>query len=302
VPVPPVFVGDVQGCADELAELLALVERRAGSDAELWFVGDVVNRGPKSLRALELVRERVERGCARMVLGNHEIALLRTAFGQRSLAPGDTLQEILELPEADGWVAWLRRLPLAEWGEFAGFPFAMVHAAVDPSWDLPALRCHAEAAQRRLADPRRAEAERLLAADPRHDTALDILARLVSCRSVQADGSWSPEEPAGDAQPWHAAWRARGHDYGIVFGHWSLQGLLVQPGLRGLDTGCVHHGRGRDGFLTAWLPDESPDPFGTPDARFVQVRARHRYVFEKHAATRRPRHHGGARSQPPERD
>jgi hypothetical protein len=62
-----------------------------------------------------------------------------------------------------------------------------------------------------------------------------------------------------------------------VYGHWSLQGLHVARGLRGLDTGCVHHGRGRDGLLTAWTPDERPDPFGVPDDRFVQVRAHARY-------------------------
>jgi bis(5'-nucleosyl)-tetraphosphatase (symmetrical) len=286
--VPPVFVGDVQGCADELAELIALVERRAGSDAELWFVGDVVNRGPASLRALEMVRERIERGRARMVLGNHEIALLGTAFGQRPLAAGDTLQEILDLPGADAWIEWLRRLPLIETGEIAGFPFAMVHAAAHPDWNLAALVRHGEFVRRRLSHPDRAEAERLLAADPERNRDRDVLERLVSCRSVCPEGSWSPAEPAGDAIAWHAAWRAQGHGYGIVFGHWSVRGLVVEPGLRGLDTGCVHHGRGRDGFLTAWLPDERAEPFGLPDARFVQVRARRRYVFEAHAVEPRP--------------
>lgn len=102
-------------------------------------------------------------------------------------------------------------------------------------------------------------------------------------------GGWSSAEPTPPARPWHAAWSEAGHDFGLVYGHWSRQGLHVAPGLRGLDTGCVHHGRGRDGFLTAWLPGEAPDTepalrgapgrrtFDLPDDRFWQIPARRRY-------------------------
>jgi bis(5'-nucleosyl)-tetraphosphatase (symmetrical) len=279
--VPPVFVGDVQGCAEELVELLEQIERRAGSDASVWFVGDVVNRGPASLRALSIVRERMARGRARMVLGNHEIALLATAFGLRSPGPSDRFQEILEAPDAGDWIRWLRELPLVEEGSLAGTPFAMVHGAVHPDWDLAALLRHADEARRRLAGPEPGSAVQLLAGDLRREPDLDDLARIVSCRSVRSDGSWSSAQPVGDAVAWHEAWRARDHGYGVVFGHWSLQGLLVAPWLRGLDTGCVHHGRGRDGMLTAWLPDDRPDPFAVPDQRFVHVRAHRRYVFDE---------------------
>jgi hypothetical protein len=87
--------------------------------------------------------------------------------------------------------------------------------------------------------------------------------------------------------PWHRAWSARGHDYCVVYGHWALQGLHVARGLRGLDTGCVHHGRGRAGMLTAWLPglarggaagEAASWPFDVPDDRFWQVPALERYV------------------------
>jgi hypothetical protein len=108
----------------------------------------------------------------------------------------------------------------------------------------------------------------------------DRLGRFVSARSALAGGGWSPEPPERltDAEPWHAAWLRAGHDYGVVYGHWAVQGLHVAPRLRGLDTGCVHHGRDRDGFLTAWLPDpRAPDPFAVPDAHFWQVRAHRPY-------------------------
>lgn len=290
-----VFVGDVQGCAEELEALLARVERRVG-EHELWLVGDVVNRGPASLRALTLVRERVERGRARLVLGNHELALLRTALGLRPLAAGDTFGDVLASRDLEAWVEWLRRQPLVETGTLAGTPFAMVHAAVHPDWDLAALGAAAREAERRLAHPDRDVARALLAADPAADADLDVLERLLSCRSVRDDGAWSAEEPDPGARAWHAAWRARRHGYGVVYGHWSVQGLVVEEGLRGIDTGCVHHGRGRDGWLTAWVPDARPDPFGLPDTRFLQERAHVRYVLEPEdaaeAARQRTRRNG----------
>lgn len=279
----PVFVGDVQGCARELEALLARVDAELGRDAwEPWLVGDLVNRGPASLEVLRLVRARRDAGRARVVLGNHEVALLRTALGRRPLAPGDTFADVLEADRREGWTAWLRRLPVAEAGVLGRTPFAMVHAAVHPDWDLAALRERATALQAVLGgdDPREAAALLGAVTGDRHAHPLaDDLARLLTCRSVADDGeAWSDAPPRPPWRAWHEAWRARGHRYGVVYGHWSVQGLHVAPGLRGLDTGCVHHGRGRDGFLTAWLPEPSADaPFAVPDARFVQVRAFARY-------------------------
>jgi bis(5'-nucleosyl)-tetraphosphatase (symmetrical) len=275
--VQPVFVGDVQGCAAELDELLARARRRFGRRFELWVVGDLVNRGPDSLRALGRVRDLVEQGRARYVLGNHEVGFLRTALGQRAPGPADTLDELLEQPDLDDWVDWIRSRPLIECGTLGDVPFVMVHAALHPDWEPSDARRSLAGARRRLAHAEREVAAALLARSPADDPDRDALARVLSCRSVAPDGGWSPAEPDGGRVAWHRAWRERGHAYGVVYGHWSLQGLHVAPGLRGLDTGCVHHGRGRDGFLTAWVPDGRPDPFGVPDGRFWQVRARRRY-------------------------
>jgi bis(5'-nucleosyl)-tetraphosphatase (symmetrical) len=271
-----VFIGDVQGCATELEALLARAEFSYGADFELWLVGDLVNRGPDSLRVLERVRELSERGRARCVLGNHELSLLAVAWGLRERRAEDTFGDVLDAPDADDWIDWVRRLPLAETGRLGAQPFAMLHAASDPDWDLDTLRETASRIEARLRAPR-AEARRFLAAAPGADPDRDALGRLTSCRSV-AGARWSSELPEGDFEPWHAAWGARSHAYGIVYGHWSLQGLHVEPGLRGLDTGCVHEGRGRPGFLTAWIPDSSSRrPFDLPDAAFWQERARRRY-------------------------
>jgi bis(5'-nucleosyl)-tetraphosphatase (symmetrical) len=279
--VQPIFVGDVQGCADELSEIVLRGDREFGKAWELWLVGDLINRGPANLRVLELVRERTEAGRARMVLGNHDLAFVRAFHGLQEPGPHDTLDELLQHPEAEAWVEWLRRRPLVEIGTLGERPFAMVHASVHPDWGLREVRARADAAEAELghAQPERCVA--LLRADPKPRKAADVLGRLTRCRSVARDGSWSsrPPEVAGrGSSPWHEAWRKRRHGYGVVYGHWALQGLHVAGGLRGLDTGCVHHGRDHDGFLTAWIPDLTcADPFAKTERQFWQVRARRRY-------------------------
>jgi bis(5'-nucleosyl)-tetraphosphatase (symmetrical) len=279
--VPPVFVGDVQGCFAELEELLGRVRAAGGEEFELWLVGDLINRGPSSIEVLRAVRPLVERGRARYVLGNHEIWLLESFFGRRPLRHSDTMADLLGRADIDDWVEWIRRRPLVEGGELGGRPFAMVHAAAHPDWDLDTLVGRAREAEARLGHPDRSVAERFLAGEDERDLALDALRLMTSCRSVRPDGSWSSEEPVSPAIPWHAAWSRRSHSYALVYGHWALQGLHVAAGLRGLDTGCVHHGRGRDGFLTAWLPQLArEDPFALPDREFIQVRAHRRYYRE----------------------
>lgn len=271
------FVGDVQGCADELGELLVRARNAFGPDFEVWFVGDLVNRGPASLRVLEQVRELSDAGRAHTVLGNHEVALLQAALGLRQPDADDTYREVLEDRDAEAWLDWLRRRPLAIRGRLGETPFVLVHAAVAPEWSLADVLAHTRRVEVRLGGAL-AEARRLLAADPARDPDRDVLARLIQCRSVDGRGVWSADAPASPRDAWHRRWRERRHDYGVVYGHWALQGLHVAPGLRGLDTGCVHHGRGRDGFLTAWLPEpQARHPFEVPDDRFWQVRAHRRY-------------------------
>jgi bis(5'-nucleosyl)-tetraphosphatase (symmetrical) len=274
----PIFVGDVQGCADELEDLLARARAEYGDGFELWLVGDLVNRGPSNLAALRRVRGLVLAGRARCVLGNHEIGLLLAAAGLREPKPLDSIGDVLAAHDAGEWFEWLRRRPLLETGRLGEQRFVMVHAAVHPDWSLDELLRRARRVEARLGASDRREALRLLAADPRADEDRDLLGRLTSCRTVTRTGGWSPELPDGERMAWHRAWSARGHDYCVVYGHWALQGLHVAPGLRGLDTGCVHHGRGRDGTLTAWVPDpDARRAFDVPDGRFWHVPARRAY-------------------------
>lgn len=280
-----IFIGDVQGCADELEALLDRATQAFGDGFALWVVGDLVNRGPGNLRALERVRPLVDAGRAEYVLGNHEIHLITAYLGLRDVSPDDTFDDVLESPAAGSWVDWLRGRPLAVAGVLAGSPFVMVHASVAPGWSLEEVVARSDAVSARLAAGE-SEVRAFLAADPASDPVRNDLARFTRARSANASGGWSSREPDRAEGAWHVAWRAAEPDFGVVYGHWARQGLHVAPGLRGLDTGCVHHGRGRDGFLTAWLPDEEPGPggegaFDVPDDRFWQVPAKRRYYYPR---------------------
>jgi bis(5'-nucleosyl)-tetraphosphatase (symmetrical) len=269
-----IFVGDVQGCADELAELIERARQTFGDRFELWSVGDLVNRGPASLRVLEQVRALVEAGRARVVLGNHELALLRVALGLRRLRDEDTFRDVLDA--GGDWADWLRAQPLVVADHIGDEPFAMVHAAVAPGTSRDELAADAARVSARIAASRD-EAARLLAAEPDDDADADWLARTTRCRSVDALGRWSSREPALPADAWHVRWSAAAPRYSLVYGHWATQGLHVAPKLRGLDTGCVYHGTWGDRFLTAWLPqDDDRDPFAAHDDRFWQIPGRAR--------------------------
>ncbi len=275
-PVQRVFVGDVQGCADELREVIERAETRFESRYELWPVGDLVNRGPKSLEVLERVRALWEEGRACPVLGNHELALLRLEMGLREEAADDTFQQVLAAPDAGQWTAWIRSWPLVRRGRLGARLFAMVHAAAAPGWSLDDLCERAALLETRLrasADSARA----LLAARRFDDPAADDLERMTRCRSAAADGSWASAAPDDPTAAWHTAWQAASPEYALVYGHWALQGLHQTGSLRGLDTGCVYHGNGREGLLTAWAPSAAPDPFSELGEGLWQIPAKARY-------------------------
>ncbi len=294
-----IFVGDVQGCADELLELVDRAHAEFGGDFELLLVGDLVNRGPASFRVLECVRALQDSGRARTVLGNHDLWLMTVANGIAPPNAGDTLDDVLARPDAAEWVEWLSRQPLLIDGALGATQFALVHASLSPDWSLAHAKRAAAALSAVLAGTDRAGVRAFLAAahearsarkraasappltaPPLDAPDLDALGRFITARSALPGGGWSERLPGevADGEPWHAAWARAEHPFGVVYGHWALQRLHVAPRLRGLDTACVHHGRGSDGFLTAWFPDErARDPFALPDDRFWHIPARRQY-------------------------
>ncbi|PQO41922.1 polynucleotide kinase-phosphatase [Blastopirellula marina] len=113
------FIGDLHGCASELESLLAALGyqlQAAESDDAVWgntfyahpegrqavFVGDLVDRGPRVLDCVRIVRNMVQHGSGLCVPGNHDMKLLRKLRGknvQITHGLAETLQEIECLPE-----------------------------------------------------------------------------------------------------------------------------------------------------------------------------------------------------------
>src|SRR5258708_19848821 len=122
-------IGDLQGCFDPLQELLGEIGFRESSD-RLWSVGDLVNCGPQSLEILRVVKS-LGRHAVR-VLGNHGLHLLMVAEGRVKPHRKDTLGAILDAPDRDELLTWLRGLPLMH----AEGEYTMVHAGLLPSWGI----------------------------------------------------------------------------------------------------------------------------------------------------------------------
>jgi bis(5'-nucleosyl)-tetraphosphatase (symmetrical) len=122
-------IGDIQGCFEPLQRLLDEVGFDAGSD-RLWLTGDLVNRGPDSLATLRFVRSLGE--SAVLTLGNHDLHLLAVAEGCEKLKREDRLQDVLDAPDRDALLDWLRHCPLMH---FEG-GWAMVHAGLLPAWSV----------------------------------------------------------------------------------------------------------------------------------------------------------------------
>lgn len=130
-------IGDLQGCFDSFMELLTAINFDEHKD-KLWFVGDLINRGPKSLQCINFVKNLVEKHQAVTVLGNHDIFLLLCAENLRQTHHNDTLNEILNLPPAKlkELSNWLRRQPICHLEKIGERNFLLTHAGIFPSWNL----------------------------------------------------------------------------------------------------------------------------------------------------------------------
>ena len=143
-------IGDVQGSFEELQALLGTIGFERNKDC-LWFVGDLVNRGPASLATLRFVRDLSAR--ARTVLGNHDLHLLALAHGVVKEREDDTLAEVLAAPDRDELLDWLRRLPMIH----VEGNYVLVHAGLLPQWDAASAKTLASEVEAELRGPRHRE-------------------------------------------------------------------------------------------------------------------------------------------------
>lgn len=244
-------IGDLQGCVQQTLALTNRI-RLDSKNPRFYFVGDLVNRGPDSLRTLRFVRS-LKSGAA-VVLGNHDLHLLALAGNVRQVGSHDTLHAILKAPDADDMISWLRHQPLAIFEDNHLF----VHAGVLPQWNVEQTIALAHEVEHVLRGPYWIDFLREMYGNTPARWHEDlhgierlrcIVNALTRVRYCEPDGTMvlnTPEngsEPVSGIMPWFDLPDRKTRNVTVVFGHWSQRGLVLQPDLIGLDTGCVWGGK-----------------------------------------------------------
>lgn len=245
-------VGDIQGCYDDLRRLLD----KAGFDPltdQLWCVGDLVNRGPDSLGVIRWIKALGDR--AVVVLGNHDLHLLAAAMVGKRRGKKDTLDDILNAPDLDELLEWLRYRPLLHYSPTKDF--TMIHAGLPPQWDLERARSCAMEVETVLRSPAApAFLQAMYGGEPtlwsEELSGFDRLRFITNCftrlRWCGTDGrlmlreKGGLDEPSPGALPWFRVPNRRTANERIIFGHWSTIGVLSEHNVWALDSGCVWGG------------------------------------------------------------
>ncbi len=242
-------VGDIQGCYKPLRAVLNAVNFNPKTD-QLWCVGDLVNRGPDSLKTLRFLKDLGD--ACKCVLGNHDLHLLEMVQGGSGYRR-DTLDEVLEAEDCMALVAWLRSRPLLYHDTKLGW--AMVHAGLHPGWSLKKAKKRARSVERVLQSKQwKAFCHQLhhqrfpLSQPPKGDWSSLIFSAAVFTRTryCTQDGRFNWDVRTGESRckadkAWFLhpklAWRG---SCNVVFGHWAARGLVTdQDHVLGLDSGCV---------------------------------------------------------------
>ena len=243
-------IGDLQGCYDPFRELLDVIDFDPTEDT-LWLTGDLVNRGPKSLKTLRFIRDLGD--SAITVLGNHDLHLLALEAGaERRGKRFSSLARLLDSSEAAELCHWLRQQPLAHFDKKIGT--LLVHAGTYPTWTAKKTMKRAAEVEHALQGEDYATVLGKMYGDkpnawsgklrgyPRLRFIINCLTRM---RMITHEGrlalsfSGSPFRARKGLIPWFdiedPAWQGTR----IVFGHWSALGLTVLPEIISLDTGCI---------------------------------------------------------------
>jgi bis(5'-nucleosyl)-tetraphosphatase (symmetrical) len=246
-------IGDVQGCFSQLQALVAQIQFDPACD-QLWFVGDLVNRGPDSLAVLRWIKSLGNR--AQVVLGNHDLHLLAVSEGFLKYHRDDHLTAVIRAPDRVELLDWLRHRPLLHHDPL--LCISMIHAGLPPQWTLADAQTHAAEVEAALQGVAYREfLEQMYGNRPKSwDAQLTGWQRLrfiTNCftrlRYCDADGRLALEEKGAPGSqpthlyPWFAVPQRRSRADTFVFGHWSTLGFHAGDGVYALDTGCLWGGR-----------------------------------------------------------
>ncbi|MFN3234382.1 MAG: symmetrical bis(5'-nucleosyl)-tetraphosphatase [Gammaproteobacteria bacterium] len=246
-------IGDIQGCFDALKALLSYIRFNEKEDT-LWFAGDLVNRGPKSLETLKFIKNLGDKH--KVVLGNHDLHLLALAEGVRETKPHDKLLSILNAKEKENILTWLRHQPLLVHDDTLNY--TMTHAGLLPQWDLALAKKCAYEAERALQSATYVDfLKNMFGNEPNqwHDDLagwdrlrciINGFTRLRFCTPTGVM-DFTQTGPIGTQPegciPWYEVPERKNKNLNILFGHWaSLEGKTSAENVFALDTGCVWGG------------------------------------------------------------
>jgi bis(5'-nucleosyl)-tetraphosphatase (symmetrical) len=243
-------IGDIQGCFDSFQELMKKINFNPEVD-ELWVAGDLVNRGDKSLETLNYLYS--IRDSIKVILGNHDIALIAAHAGVKK--SNKTIQPILDAPNADELMTWLRHQPFLHWNFKLGY--CMAHAGISPQFDLGMAINYASRIEKKLQGRNykawlkhmfKVSANKFNAKASSMDIDKYILSSFTAMRFCEDDGRLDFKQKGAPStlkveykklKPWFACPTRRSTTLKIVFGHWSTLGYYHDSNVLALDTGCL---------------------------------------------------------------
>ncbi|MDF0645296.1 MAG: symmetrical bis(5'-nucleosyl)-tetraphosphatase [Nitrospira sp.] len=239
-------IGDVQGCRAQLSQLVDRIDFNPTRD-HLWFVGDLVNRGPDSLGVLRLIKNLG--AAASVVLGNHDLFLLAAAESIVTLRPKDTIDDVLKADDRSELIDWLRGRPLLIHDDSV----LMVHAGLLPQWTAAEAVQLAGEVDGALGGPDYREFLRdffhaslpswhpSLTGRMRRASVARAMTRIRSCTPAgeMSGFSGAPQDVPPGYLPWFRVPGRRSADTTIVTGHWAALGLQLESNHLAIDSGCV---------------------------------------------------------------
>lgn len=244
-------IGDLHGCLKPLERILDKI-RFDPADDQLWFVGDLINRGPDSLATLRYVKALGD--SAITVLGNHDLHFLAVAHGYRKSSPKDTFNSLLKAPDRDDLCDWLASRPLLH--SDRKLAHTLVHAGIHPHWSLKRAHKLAKLVHRALVSDREqvlatmysnspVQWDKELKAYERLRFAINVFTRMRYCTvdgSLDFTFNGSPSAAPRRLRAWYAVPDRKPLNTSIIFGHWSGHPAIAPTGIVPVDRGCVWKG------------------------------------------------------------
>lgn len=243
-------IGDVHGCYESLQKLLKVIEFDRKND-KLWFVGDLVGKGPESAKVLKFLYR--IRKVVTVVLGNHDLCMLSVYHEVAPKQFTGNFKDILILNNSYLVVQWLLEQPLAHYDAHLGY--LMVHAGCPPMWSLADMLGYSAEISNILRSKNSvvllkhmfgnypdiwdADAHGFL----RWRVIVNYFTRMRFCKpdgtlNLVANGVVPPGE---EYKPWFNHKNIACESVKVIFGHWAaLHGKTRQPHIFAMDTGCVY--------------------------------------------------------------